>query len=112
MSRRSGATYSRSSSPRRAAALDVGRLGAASSVELRNAARTPSSAQRRDLVLHQRDQRRHDDADAFAQQRRDLVAQRLAAAGRHQHQRVAAADDVLDDLGLLPAKRGIAENFL
>ena len=47
--------------------------------------------QRRDLVLHQRDQRRDDDPGAGAHQRRDLVAQRLAAAGRHQHQRVAAA---------------------
>ena len=69
-------------------------------------------AQRVDLVLHQRDQRRDDDADAIAQQRRNLVAQRLAAAGGHQHQRVAAAHHVLDHLGLMPAKRGIAENFL
>jgi hypothetical protein len=60
--------------------------------------------QRVDLVLHQRDQRRDHDADARPQQRRDLVAQRLAAAGRHQHQRVAAADHVLDDLGLRPRK--------
>jgi hypothetical protein len=43
-----------------------------------------------------------------AQQRRDLVAQRLAAAGRHQHERIAAAGDVrrrVDDVGLLPAGR-------
>ena len=42
------------------------------------------------LVLHQRDQRRHHDADALPQQGRNLVAQRLAAAGGHQHQRIAA----------------------
>src|SRR6202034_1287824 len=32
--------------------------------------------------------------------------ERLAAAGRHQHQRVAPADDVADDL-LLPAAEGV-----
>ena len=66
--------------------------------------------QRVDLVLHQRDQRRDDHADAVAQQRRDLVAQRLAAAGRHQHQRVAAAGDVFDDVGLLAAEGRVAED--
>ena len=79
-------------------------------VELRKPARTPSAAQRVDLVLHQRDQRRDHHADAGPDQRRDLVAQRLAAAGRHQHQRVAAADDVLDDLGLLAAEGVVAED--
>ena len=65
--------------------------------------------ERRHLVLHQRDQRRHDDARARAHQRRDLVTERLACAGGHQHQRVASVDDVADD-GLLPvAKRRIAE---
>ena len=47
--------------------------------------------QRRDLVLHQRDQRRDDDREPVQAQGRHLVAQRLAAAGRHQHQRVVAA---------------------
>ena len=41
---------------------------------------------------------------ALARDRRDLVAQRLAAAGGHQHQRVAAADHVVDDRR--PAGRG------
>lgn len=54
------------------------------------------------LVLHQGDQRRHHDADAVAQQRRDLVAQRLAATGGHQDQRVVADGDVFDN-GLLGA---------
>ena len=61
-----------------------------SCVELRNAARTPLRDERVDLILHQRDQRRHDDADARPHERGDLVAERLAAAGRHQHERVAA----------------------
>ena len=51
-----------------------------------------------------------DHADAVADQRRDLVAQRLAAAGRHEHQRVAAADHVLDDLLLVAAERVVAED--
>jgi hypothetical protein len=68
--------------------------------------------QRRDLVLHQRDQRRHHHRAALAQQRRDLVAQRLAAAGRHQHQRVAARHDGVDDGRLLAAKRGVAEDAI
>ena len=35
---------------------------------------------------------------------RQLVAQRFAAAGRHQHQRIVAGGDVVDDGGLLAAK--------
>ena len=45
--------------------------------------------ERADLVVHQRDQRADDDRDAeagaVADDRRHLVAQALAAAGRHQH---------------------------
>ncbi len=52
--------------------------------------------ERADLVVHQRDQRahheRHAAAGAVARDRRHLVAQALAAAGGHQHQRVAAGD--------------------
>jgi hypothetical protein len=69
-------------------------------------------AQRVDLILHQRDQRRHHDAGALPQQRGNLVAQRLAAAGRHQHQRVATFAQVLDDGLLLAAETGITENAL
>src|SRR3546814_4960294 len=42
----------------------------------------------------------------------DLVAQRLAATGGHQHQRVVAAGDVVDDGGLLAAEGGVAEDPL
>ena len=66
--------------------------------------------QARDLVAHQRDQRRDHDAAALAQQRRQLVAQRLAAAGRHQHQAIAAVGDMADDLFLRAAKAGQAEH--
>ncbi len=68
--------------------------------------------QRVDLILHQRDQRRDDDADARPQQRRNLEAQGLAAAGWHQHQRVAAVAHMLDDLGLMAAKLRVAENAM
>ena len=68
----------------------------------------PSLLQRFHLIPHQRDQRRDHDADAVAHQRRNLEAQRLARAGRKQHHRVAARDDVVDHLGLPAAKVRIA----
>jgi hypothetical protein len=50
--------------------------------------------QRAHLVVHQRDQRRdhhgHAVAGALAHDGRHLVTQRLAAAGGHEHQGVAA----------------------
>ena len=70
----------------------------------------PERGQRVDLVLHQRDQRRDDDADPRAHERRDLIAQRLAAAGRHQHQRVAARHHRVDDLRLVAAELAVPEH--
>ena len=66
--------------------------------------------QRVHLVLHQRDERRDDHAGAVPDERRDLVAQRLAAAGRHEHERVAAAGDVVDDLPLPAPERLVPEH--
>ena len=63
-----------------------------------------------DLILHQRDQRRHHHRAALAQQRRNLETQRFATAGGHQHQRVAARHERIDDGRLLAAKRGVAED--
>ena len=63
-------------------------------------------------LLHERDQRRHDHRTPFAQQRRDLVAQRLAAARRHQHQRIAATRHAVDDVPLRTAERRVAEDVL
>jgi hypothetical protein len=54
---------------------------------------------------HQRDQRRHDDGEAVANKRRKLVAQRLAAAGRHHREHVAAVEDRRDDVGLTGPER-------
>ncbi len=70
----------------------------------------PERLQGVDLVLHQGDQRGDDHARAPAHQRGDLVAQRLAAARRHQHQGVAAARHRLDDVLLVAAERVVAEH--
>ena len=67
-------------------------------------------AQRGDLVVHQCDQRRNDNGGAGQAERRDLVAQALAAAGGHQHQRVTAADNVTHHLFLQAAKSREAED--
>src|SRR5262249_7571350 len=69
----------------------------------------PELAQRLHLVGHERDERRDDHSGARPDQRRDLVAQRLAAARRHEHERVTAGDDVADDLLLLAAEGALAE---
>ena len=54
-------------------------------------------------LLHQRDERRDDERRAGKEKRRQLVAERLAGAGRHQRQRRLAGYDVGDDrvLGLV-----------
>ena len=66
--------------------------------------------QRRHLVLHQRDQRRHHDAGTGAGDGRNLEAQRLAAAGRHEHQRVAAGHERADHFRLRAAEAFVAED--
>ena len=63
-----------------------------------------------DLVLHEADQRRDDDAHAGPHDGRDLEAERLAAAGGHEHEGVAAVDQVLDDLLLVGAELAKAED--
>ncbi len=70
----------------------------------------PGLDQPGDLVAHQCDQRRDHDAAAPAQQRRQLIAQRLAAARGHQHEAIAAVHDMADDGFLRPAKGGQAEH--
>ena len=65
-----------------------------------------------DLVVHQRDQRRHHHGQAIAQQRRHLEAQRLAATGRHQYQGIAATGHALNDRTLAATKTVVAEDVL
>ena len=54
--------------------------------------------ERLDLVLHQRDERRDDQRQVGAHQRRQLVAERLARAGGHHDQHVAPGERGLDRL--------------
>ncbi|EKY03405.1 hypothetical protein HMPREF9120_02718 [Neisseria sp. oral taxon 020 str. F0370] len=67
-------------------------------------------AQVGDLVVHQRNQRRHNNGDTLAHQRGNLVAQRFAAARGHQHQQALPARERVDDFGLAAAKGRIAEH--
>ena len=67
-----------------------------------------SPLQRRHLVVHQSDQRRDHDRQPVRENRRQLVTQRLAAAGRHEHQRIPAIKDVFNRLPLLRPKRVVA----
>ncbi len=61
-----------------------------------------------DLILHQGDERRYDDAEARADERRRLEAERLAAAGGHHDDRVATFQDGVHGLPLQGPKRGVA----
>ncbi len=74
----------------------------ASRLEFRKAARTPASTSALTWSCISAISGDTTIAVPCAQQRGDLVAQRLAAAGGHQHQGVAARGDVFDDL---PAAR-------
>ena len=89
---------------------DVALLGAAQR-RVQERRRHARFAQRAHLILHERDQRRHDDADAVAQERRYLVAQGLAAARRHQYERIVPGNGGCDDRFLLAAVLGIAEHL-
>ncbi len=60
--------------------------------------------ERRDLVAHQRDERRDHDARPGQVERRQLVADRLAGAGRHHDQGIAALFDRGDRFALEAAE--------
>ena len=62
----------------------------------------------RGLVLHQRNQRRDDDRGALGNHRRQLVAERLAAAGRHDHAGVASGQKAAHDALLQRAERVVS----
>ena len=67
--------------------------------------------QPRDLIIHQRNQRRHNDCQALTQQPRHLIAQRFAAAGRHDGQNVTTLQRIAHD-ALLPGPKGIETEVL
>ena len=85
-------------------------LRLASQGRIEKGGRNAQFVQCADLVLHQRNQRRDDQRRTVAQQRGYLVAQRLAAAGGHQHQRIAAGQHRVDGGALLTAKLVVAED--
>ena len=64
-----------------------------------------------DLVLHQRDEGRHDDGRALEYHRRQLVAEALAAAGGHDDEGVVPVQQALDD-GLLVAFELVETEYL
>ena len=57
------------------------------------------------LIFHQRNQRRDHNRHTVHHQRRQLVAQTLTATCRHQHKRVLAVNNVLDDRFLIPLEQ-------
>ena len=65
--------------------------------------------QRVDLILHECDQRRDDHCYAGAYQRRDLIADRLAAPRRHEDEGVAPAEQGPDRALLVRAEGAVAE---
>ena len=80
-------------------ALVVGRERA---VEQRR--RDAHIAELRHLILHERDQRRDHDDGLAQRDRRQLVAERFAAAGRHDDGRIGAGHQALHDALLHGAK--------
>ena len=66
----------------------------------------PRLVERLHLVHHQRDQRRHHHRDPRHQKRRQLIAQRLPGAGRHDCKDVPPGEDLVDDL-LLSRPEGV-----
>ena len=65
--------------------------------------------ERVDLILHQRDERRDDHGESREHERGHLEAQRFAAAGGQDHERVALLQHRLDGALLSGAKVGVAE---
>jgi hypothetical protein len=56
------------------------------------------------LVVHQRNQRRYDDACAIHDNGRQLIAQGLARSSRHDGKRTLSGKNARHDLFLLSAK--------
>jgi len=63
------------------------------------------------LVFHQRNKRTDDDGHAFERDGGDLLTNAFAAAGGHEHERVAFVIDGLNDVGLQRPERVVAKVF-
>jgi len=70
--------------------------------------RDPGGAQLFHLVLHQRDERRHDQSQPGQNESRSLKAERLPTAGGKDDERVAAGKGTLHRLALEREKAGVA----
>ena len=110
---RSARARRRAAAARRAPrASSAARLAAASCWALTSAdAPGRDALERLDLVLHQRDERRDDQRQVRPHQRRELVAERLARAGGHDDEHVAAGERGLHRLALAGAEAGEAEQL-
>ena len=71
----------------------------------------PGLAQALHLVLHQGDQGRHHHPHPAAAQGRNLITERFATAGGHQHQGRAATHHVVHDLLLGATEGAVAEHL-
>ena len=84
-------------------------LGSEARVEEGGAQADP--AHRVDLVLHERDERRHDQRRATQDPGRDLVGERLPGAGRHDAHAVPAGQHRVDDGLLARPELTVAEHL-
>ena len=80
--------------------------------EFRRRRRDAPAAQLLHLIAHQGDQRRNHDGEARPDDRRQLVAQRFAGAGRHHGEDVLAGENSLQNLCLARPEVGKAEAAL
>ena len=108
LAKRSGATYSSFSVAGEEPILHVARLGEPER-RVEPCRRDAAGGQLVDLILHERDQRRHDETGALEDDRGQLVAQALAAAGREHGERGAPGEQGLDDPALPGPVVGEAE---
>ena len=58
-----------------------------------------------DLIFHQRDQRRNDQCQTIQHQRRQLIAETLSAAGRHDAEAIPPGENRRDHMFLPGAER-------
>ena len=94
---RSGERYSSRYCPSRASRITFDCCDCAQRA-IQHRRRNSHLRQLRRLILHQRDQRRnHDHGLSRQHRRRQLVAERFPAAGRHHHARVAASEQAAHD---------------
>ena len=82
---------------------------------IESACRNSIGLQLRDLIAHQRDQRRDDDGQSVPQKRGQLIAKRLAAARRHHREHVPPIEDRADNIILARAEirepKGLPQAF-